>query len=71
MPFFCNFDYSSDVRFAGYKSQATSTVRKAHSTESLFNLFSPPVASSEEAIEAGWIGEEELDKLEEIDYQIG
>ena len=47
-------------------------VWKAHPTESFFNFFTPPVASSEEAIEAGEI-EEELDELEEkleIDYQI-
>ena len=52
----------------------TRLVRKAHPTESFFNFFSPPVAPSEEAIEAGDIGEEELDDLEEkleIDYQIG
>ena len=52
----------------------TRLVRKAHPTESFFNFFSPPVAPSEEAIEAGEIGEEELDDLEEkleIDYQIG
>ena len=52
----------------------TRLVRKAHPTESFFNFFSPPVAPSEEAIEAGEIGEEELDELEEkleIDYQIG
>jgi nucleosome assembly protein 1-like 1 len=49
-------------------------VRKAHPTESFFNFFSPPVAPSEEAIEAEEIDEEELDELEEkleIDYQIG
>ncbi len=49
-------------------------MRKAHPTESFFNFFSPPVAPSEEAIEEGEIGEEELDELEEkleIDYQIG
>jgi nucleosome assembly protein 1-like 1 len=42
--------------------------------ESFLNFFSPPVAPSEEAIEAGVIGEEELDELEEkleIDYLIG
>ena len=52
----------------------TRLVRKAHPTESFFNFFSPPVAPSEEAIEAGEIGEDELDDLEEkleIDYQIG
>lgn len=52
----------------------TRLVRKAHPTESFFNFFSPPVAPSEETIEAGEIGEEELDDLEEkleIDYQIG
>jgi len=52
----------------------TRLVRKAHPTESFFNFFSPPVAPSEEAIEAGEIDEEELDELEEkleIDYQIG
>ncbi|KAH8983482.1 NAP-domain-containing protein [Lactarius akahatsu] len=52
----------------------TRLVRKAHPTESFFNFFSPPVAPSEEAIEEGDIGEEELDELEEkleIDYQIG
>ncbi|KAF8502612.1 NAP-domain-containing protein [Russula emetica] len=52
----------------------TRLVRKAHPTESFFNFFSPPVAPSEEAIEAGEIGEEELDEVEEkleIDYQIG
>ena len=49
-------------------------MRKAHPTEPFFNFFSPPVAPSEEAIEAGEIEEEELDELEEklgIDYQIG
>ena len=49
-------------------------MRKAHPTESFFNFFSPPVAPSEEAIEAEEIDEEELDELEEkleIDYQIG
>ncbi len=49
-------------------------MRKAHPTESFFNFFSPPVAPSEEAIEAGDIEEDELDELEEkleIDYQIG
>lgn len=49
-------------------------MRKAHPTESFFNFFSPPVAPSEEAIEAEEIDEEELDDLEEkleIDYQIG
>jgi len=52
----------------------TRLVRKAHPTESFFNFFSPPVSPSEEAIEAGEIGEAELDDLEEkleIDYQIG
>jgi nucleosome assembly protein 1-like 1 len=52
----------------------TRLVRKAHPTESFFNFFSPPVAPSEEAIEAGEIDEEELDELEEkleVDYQIG
>ena len=52
----------------------TRLVRKAHPTESFFNFFSPPVAPSEEAIEEGEIGEDELDELEEkleIDYQIG
>ena len=52
----------------------TRLVRKAHPTESFFNFFSPPIAPSEEAIEEGEIGEEELDELEEkleIDYQIG
>jgi nucleosome assembly protein 1-like 1 len=52
----------------------TRLVRKAHPAESFFNFFSPPVAPSEEAIEAGEIGEEELDELQEkleIDYQIG
>jgi nucleosome assembly protein 1-like 1 len=49
-------------------------VRKAHPTESFFNFFSPPIAPSEEDIEAGEISEEELDDLEEkleMDYQIG
>ena len=49
-------------------------MRKAHPAESFFNFFSPPVAPSEEAIEAEEIDEEELDDLEEkleIDYQIG
>ena len=52
----------------------TRLVRKAHPTESFFNFFSPPIAPSEEAIEAGEIDEDELDELEEkleIDYQIG
>jgi len=52
----------------------TRLVRKAHPTESFFNFFSPPIAPSEETIEAGEIDEEELDELEEkleIDYQIG
>jgi hypothetical protein len=52
----------------------TRLVRKAHPTQSFFNFFSPPVAPSEDAIEAGEIGEDELDDLEEkleIDYQIG
>ncbi|KAF8266399.1 hypothetical protein EI94DRAFT_1585649 [Lactarius quietus] len=52
----------------------TRLVRKAHPAESFFNFFSPPVAPSEEAIEEGEIGEDELDELEEkleIDYQIG
>jgi len=52
----------------------TRLVRKAHPTESFFNFFSPPVAPSEEAIEEGEIGEDELDELEEkleLDYQIG
>ncbi|KAH9970520.1 hypothetical protein BGW80DRAFT_1438074 [Lactifluus volemus] len=52
----------------------TRLVRKAHPTESFFNFFSPPVAPSEEAIEAGEIDEDELDELEEkleLDYQIG
>jgi hypothetical protein len=37
-------------------------VRNAHPTELFFNLFSPPVVPSEEAIKAGEIGEEELER---------
>ncbi|KAI9437320.1 hypothetical protein H4582DRAFT_2077754 [Lactarius indigo] len=47
---------------------------KTHSTESFFNVFSPPVAPSEEAIFKGDIDSEELDELFEkldIDCRIG
>jgi nucleosome assembly protein 1-like 1 len=60
--------------FDSLDTNRTRLVRKAHPTESFFNFFSPPVSPSEEAIESGEIGEEELDDLEEkleIDYQIG
>ncbi len=70
--FVCLFISFSDVRLLD--TNRTRLVRKAHPTESFFNFFSPPVAPSEEAIEAEEIGEVELDDLEEkleIDYQIG
>jgi nucleosome assembly protein 1-like 1 len=60
--------------FDSLDTNRTRLVRKAHPAKSFFNFFSPPVSPSEEAIEAGEIGEEELDDLEErleIDYQIG
>lgn len=52
----------------------TRLVRKAVPVESFFNFFEPPQPASDEEIENGKYGDDELEELEnklELDYQIG
>ncbi|KIJ32656.1 hypothetical protein M422DRAFT_265537 [Sphaerobolus stellatus SS14] len=69
-----SYIYRDELGYEGDFTRTARLIRKAHSNDSFFNFFTPPIPPSEEDIENGDVEDEEMEDIEErleLDYQIG